>query len=280
MYCEHPIRIKNQYTGQWLHVNCRHCDSCKISDANKKGVELATYLSRFKYLYFVTLTYTDDYVPYIVEGSNNVFRGQDEIEILGEFEEDITCPLDFGKCKYIRTHQISDAVGVLWYDDVQRFLKRLRKYINKNYGRKEFKYFSVGEYGSRYKRPHFHIIFGFDDFGFESFKSAVLENWKMCDWRKLHDEKGRFKGVERIANGEDGKGTAYYCASYVNCVSGNSGVCSVKCFQQKRVGQKTWLLVRSFRYWKISKKMSYESLMDHFENLICSLLLARLLTKR
>lgn len=42
-------------------------------------------------------------------------------------------------------------------DDFQRFVKRLRKRHEGNTG-KPLKYYAVGEYGGRFKRPHFHVI--------------------------------------------------------------------------------------------------------------------------
>lgn len=41
--------------------------------------------------------------------------------------------------------------------DVQTFLKRLRK-RHKNNAHKSIKYYLVGEYGSKTKRPHYHVI--------------------------------------------------------------------------------------------------------------------------
>jgi len=43
--------------------------------------------------------------------------------------------------------------------DLQRFIKRLRKYL----GSTRIRYYSVGEYGGKFDRPHYHaIIFGYD----------------------------------------------------------------------------------------------------------------------
>lgn len=42
--------------------------------------------------------------------------------------------------------------------DLQRFFKRLRKQVNKFYPNTKIKYYAVGEYGTRTKRPHYHII--------------------------------------------------------------------------------------------------------------------------
>jgi len=48
--------------------------------------------------------------------------------------------------------------------DVQLFFKRLRKAQTRKYNTCNIKYFAVGEYGSRYARPHYHaLIFNADE---------------------------------------------------------------------------------------------------------------------
>lgn len=42
--------------------------------------------------------------------------------------------------------------------DVQKFLKRLRKHQWKNGNNESLKYYLCGEYGDKYKRPHYHVI--------------------------------------------------------------------------------------------------------------------------
>ena len=42
--------------------------------------------------------------------------------------------------------------------DLQLFFKRLRKYEQAKGNREPIKYYAVGEYGSRYSRPHYHVI--------------------------------------------------------------------------------------------------------------------------
>lgn len=41
----------------------------------------------------------------------------------------------------------------VWKDEMQRYLKRLRKHVPK-----VFRYYLVGEYGSNTQRPHYHIL--------------------------------------------------------------------------------------------------------------------------
>ena len=69
--------------------------------------------------------------------------------------------------------------GSLVVEDFQRFLKRLRKRVGK------FRYFHCGEYGERFRRPHYHaLLFGFDfrdkvpwrmSNGYPTWRSPLLE---------------------------------------------------------------------------------------------------------
>jgi hypothetical protein len=62
-------------------------------------------------------------------------------------------------CFLTLTYDEMNNPGVLVKDDLQRFIKRLRKDI----APAKIKYFAGGEYGSQRLRPHFHIIiFGYD----------------------------------------------------------------------------------------------------------------------
>ena len=50
-------------------------------------------------------------------------------------------------------------VPILWKEDLQRFIDRLRLYFKREFGEKaRFKYFAVGEYGTESLRPHWHIL--------------------------------------------------------------------------------------------------------------------------
>lgn len=48
-------------------------------------------------------------------------------------------------------------VAVLWQEDLQRYLDRLKKWIYRKFGCK-VRYFAVGEYGTNSLRPHWHIV--------------------------------------------------------------------------------------------------------------------------
>jgi hypothetical protein len=52
----------------------------------------------------------------------------------------------------------SDCVPLLYYPDLQRFIKRLRKLISKLFPDEKIRYYAIGEYGTSSYRPHWHIL--------------------------------------------------------------------------------------------------------------------------
>lgn len=70
--------------------------------------------------------------------------------------------------------------GTLVKQDFQKFLKRLRRNYERMFKKTfMFRYFCVGEYGSRSLRPHYHWIF----FGFrvlaDDFRRLIEKSWNM-----------------------------------------------------------------------------------------------------
>lgn len=61
--------------------------------------------------------------------------------------------------EYNRTRTFRAAL--LPYDDMQLYIKRLRDLIKRNYG-EEVRHYTIGEYGSRSLRPHWHMLLFFN----------------------------------------------------------------------------------------------------------------------
>lgn len=92
----------------------------------------------------------------------------------------------------------------LKYDDVQRFLKRLRKALTP-YGIR-FRYFCCGEYGSKFLRPHYHmIIFGLPP----TLWHLVTEIWYLGNVKNLPLKKGAFSYVCGYLNKKHTKRSEY-----------------------------------------------------------------------
>lgn len=163
-----------------------------------------------KYLvFFVTLTYKRNACPYFrVEDYLNKLnplplyrdcrlqRTFGDSELVNEIEhlEDVYVdyssvwnqnPLYKMKTLAHRSHQI----GVCYYPDVQKFVKRLKINLSRNNYHGYFKTYICSEMGESTLRPHFHLlIFGENaPETYSLFKSAVIASWKMCDtsrWSK------------------------------------------------------------------------------------------------
>lgn len=82
----------------------------------------------------------------------------------------------------------------LCHEEFQKFMKRLRRKIEKVYGKRKIKYICGAEYGEDNGRPHFHVIlYGWkpDDLkpwtstakGFKQFRSEFIEScWRNVDF--------------------------------------------------------------------------------------------------
>ena len=103
--------------------------------------------------------------------------------------------------------------GTLVKSHFQKFMKRLRKFVNKQYPGKRIKYLHCGEYGSESGRPHYHaIIFNYD---FED-KKPCLELSDTNHYSSESLEKLWPYGFSLI--GEVNFNTCAYVAGY--CVKG------------------------------------------------------------
>ena len=63
--CTNTRLIRNAYTGKAVRVSCGKCEACRQQKAALRANRIRNH-SRFGYVsLFVTLTYSNDYLPYI-----------------------------------------------------------------------------------------------------------------------------------------------------------------------------------------------------------------------
>ena len=86
----------------------------------------------------------------------------------------LMCEQKYSKFSYFLTLTYDDLHlpkdGCLKKDDIQHFIKLLRDRMLKNYGIDNIRYYLVGEYGSKSRRPHYHIILFNCPLTYEDFK--------------------------------------------------------------------------------------------------------------
>lgn len=146
-------------------VSCGYCSACRSRKLSKYIPLITNESACHKYTYFVTLTYTDDFLPVI---DLNKFLPK-KYEIFAQYVRDCKSYCEF----------VNYQLPVICKKDVQKFLKRLRKLVAKNFGC-SIRYFFNGDYGSTSFRPHFHGLFFFDDSRLASvFPSCVSSAWSI-----------------------------------------------------------------------------------------------------
>ena len=115
-----PFGVKNKFTDTTIPVPCGKCPACKKRRASAWSFRLMQEHKRCKTAYFITLTYDTAHVPITKNGFMDIRKR-----------------------------------------DIQLFFKRLRKDHEHPDNRLRFGkicYYAVGEYGGRFKRPHYHVI--------------------------------------------------------------------------------------------------------------------------
>lgn len=105
----------------WQEIPCGQCKACRMRYSREWANRMLLEMKYFHENYFITLTYDDDNLPteYII---------------------------------HPETGEVDFPVHSLKKEDMQLFMKSLRYYCG------ECRFFGCGEYGTRYGRPHYHII--------------------------------------------------------------------------------------------------------------------------
>lgn len=235
--CNRTRLIRNKWTGKTLRVSCGKCEACLQEKANARATRIRNHSFEDEIALFVTLTYAPDFIPYIKfediapYTSVNIYRRKtcryysdvlkvnDMIDILGQvWIEDVVSYKGLSHAK----GSPSNHLGVIFYKDLQDFMKRLRTNLSRkfNYEHK-ITSFGCAEYGATTKRPHFHLLIFCKRDSWQKVQSAIVKSWSYGD-------KARTKEYVEIA-----KDAASYVASYVNSHSVDGTLLSKGAFRQK-----------------------------------------------
>lgn len=136
------------YNPKVMLIPCGQCIGCRIRQREDwtTRIELEARDYPKEEVWFITLTYDDDHVPGMIVKTGEIMRKVQYTWKAGE--------------------QRPSSVQILLYEDIQKFLKRLRKAY-----RGKLRYFVAGEYGEQTARPHYHMI---------------LYGWKPTDLENLY----------------------------------------------------------------------------------------------
>lgn len=165
-HCLHPFR--QQIYDSHLQQNrsillpCGRCFHCMESKINEWVTRMYAHAEDFKNVYFVTLTY------------RTISNAKLEVNklLLEKLKQAI-----WHNDSYNSTNHFSYSPCLLVKKHYQDFLKRLRKYT----GISDLTYVLSGEYGSKYGRPHFHLVL----FTNETITQADIERaWSVALFRR------------------------------------------------------------------------------------------------
>lgn len=136
------------YNPKIMLIPCGQCIGCRIRQREDwtTRIELEARDYPKDEVWFITLTYDEDHVPGMIVKTGEIMRKVQYTWKPGE--------------------KRPSSVQILLYEDIQKFLKRLRKAY-----RGKLRYFVAGEYGEQTARPHYHMI---------------LYGWKPTDLENLY----------------------------------------------------------------------------------------------
>ena len=121
MACAHPLHLRYKDYGT-ITVPCGNCVCCKSLRALVWSDRIrAEVHDNYKSCLFLTLTYSDDFVPYA-------------------FNED---------------GDVRETLSPLHFNGFIKGLRNRLYYFDKS---TRFKFFGCGEYGGKFGRPHYHLL--------------------------------------------------------------------------------------------------------------------------
>lgn len=211
--CESPLIVPNRYTGEMQVVPCRRCNTCTTRHGFSWIQRIEQESACWKYRIFVTLTYSEEFVPCLYRSYVDYFA-EDNDFIVWRGHRTSSClmaselaALDKDSLDYLNK---IDRLRVLNYEDVQVFLKRLRsKSDYLNYGK--FRFFCCGEYGETTLRPHYHLVLFTNSYDFYSDCERLC-----CEAWTARNSKGVKVQLGRIDCSLVVQSVASYVAGYVN----------------------------------------------------------------
>lgn len=255
--CLNSRYIYNHFSRRHVLVKCGKCEACRQEKAFARAQRIKNNVTDGTIALFITLTYSNDYVPYCLK--EDFLGDSDELLVYRDAECRYTYSRSKGYSfkKESGTHVIyncylpyeeripyynralkplngkrSNQIGVCLYSDIQKFFKRLRQILQRNYHyEKEFSYFSCSEYGGHSHRPHFHALIFINKDDEKTFRNAIVKAWPYADCHRTKD----YIQVARDA--------ANYCASYVNGYSDLPACLQNDNFRQKHSQSKNFGVV-------------------------------------
>lgn len=237
--CQNPRTVVNKYTHESVLVSCGQCPSCVLRRSGIQTNLVSSYSAQFRFVYFVTLTYADRFLPTL------------QVEIIENCTDDIadvSCVPDinsldvrdnnrylFGFRSVPRASSVRLKTSTvertfkdpkvcfsypMYPKDLLAILNKVKypisyripyvcnrdldlflKRLRSYYLDEKLRYYAVSEYGPTTFRPHWHLLLFSNS---ERFSQTILENVSKA-WSYGRCDASLSRGF-----------AAPYVASYVN----------------------------------------------------------------
>lgn len=285
MRCFHPLRIYNKVTHEFEYHNCGKCAYCLSLRATELATRCFNECKQHKYAIFFTLTYDNENIPYIAPSPtgkywylvNRTVKSVDGLSVpIVHYDE-----MDIPQNKVIETSDGPvdiDAFAVVHLPDIQRFQKRLRINISRQFNHYDKKtqkelydlrqkeisirIFVNPEYGPTTFRPHYHGIVWTDS---QEVANSLLDPYRGSKrgndrsyWHGLIYKSWQMCNPERCDAQFVTNSAPNYVAQYVAGSLDLPDVLRQKPFRPKPLGSKNPIIG--------SYKVNYEELADTFYN--------------
>lgn len=245
--CTNQRYIINRYTHKKVLVKCGKCPACQQEKAFARSKRIRYNSSHGTIALFITLTYSNDYIPYVKfsdlrssefevpiyrnascrytysRQNGHSFTYSKGTHILENVFIDPVMRSEHDLNGLVSIRGLSkDCISVCYNKDFQDFIKRLKINLQRKYHYENtFSYFYCSEFGSFTKRAHFHALLFIPKDDVEIFRNAVVASWPYADSNRTQ------KYVE-IA-----KDVASYVSAYVSGSSSFSSIMSNNAFKPK-----------------------------------------------
>lgn len=202
--CVNQKYVHNKYIHKSFLVSCGNCPACLQEKANARAQRIRNH-NNGKLCLFLMLSYDNRFVPYIkseelinissvschtvsVCRDYSVRFYRDKKIIKSNFvvlESHRACDFENYCFSVPELNKKSGCVGVIYWPDVQNFIKRLRINLFRYFGYEvKITYYATGEYGETTHRPHFHLLVYFDEGTKEELSSIIAKSWPYGDMLK------------------------------------------------------------------------------------------------
>lgn len=159
--CTNPKTVRHMYRGSSLIrydvIPCGQCAECRAKAQSEFAALSVLEAESAGSIGFLTLTYNNDSLPFALST-----RFENEPAVITAIERGSVWnpgPIDgFFRCSPICKGSFYVCPS-LCRSDVQKHIKRFRQdYFRRHGERCDFRFTFFGEYGERFKRPHYHML--------------------------------------------------------------------------------------------------------------------------